>query len=869
MTSLTRLGTILLVAALALPLVPASHAQERSGPHPWKLAYAKRLAEEKLERIEAREKREAARRKLAREERRRGKATVRGGLRARPARPDAAPAAPYVAAPAPRAGLRFGRTVISPPANVIVNDRTGDGTISGQSETAIVSVGDRMVAAWNDGQGFPADDTQGWATSSDGGLTWVDGGPPPNPTLPAGGTSFVWTSDPVLTVDERSGAIYYSALCDLLVSGQLRSGIGVLKGRWSGNTFTWTNGVVARHNPWSNDFLDKQWIVADSVSHRVFLTCSRFLNDFSRIEFQFADSTLASWSSPQLISLNIATENGWVQGSRPIVDGDGRVYVMYYLIGQGEADYYRVARSQNGGASFTAPVTAATIFTNFGTGAPGFNRPIGVQFAGLAVDRSHGAARGRLYLSWAESINWLDDVDAIGQGTSKSEVEPNNSIFNATTAVTGQTLRGSISGGTDIDLFAIPLTAGQHFIAAADSVQSGAVFRLRMFAGDGATALTFTTFDATVNPTAQNPNGIPSGWLFTAPSDGTYLLRIDSQSGTGAYRVRLGSADRNGERGRDQRDVFVASSDDGTTWSTPVRLNEDPVGFDNWLPEVTVAPDGGIYSAWYDFHDAPASTSGGQSHVYLARSGDGAITWTTLGAVTDVASAWPPGTSNIEPNQGDYIALFANNAYVWPCWADMRNGNPDVFTGRVPIIPNGVQVAFESVQVGASSVSIDWQATPADTVTMRLYRSEDGGPFQYEDLLYFDTGGAATYTDTTVVADHGYSYRLGKFVNGVEIFHGQVSVFLPLVFPLSLAPPRPNPVVGNSFGVAFSLATDEPAALILHDIGGREVFRRSVSLGRGSHTLSLPVDAGLHQGLYVLTIRQGDRNTSTRFHLVR
>jgi hypothetical protein len=333
--------------------------------------------------------------------------------------------------------------------------------------------------------------------------------------------------------------------------------------------------------------------------------------------------------------------------------------------------------------------------------------------------------------------------------------------------------------------------------------------------------------------------------------------------------VRTGFADRNGERGRDQRDVFVATSTDATTWSTPVRLNESPIGFDDWLPEVTVAPDGGAYSAWYDFSAAPAPTNGGESGVVLSRSGDGGITWTLLGAVTDTLSRWSASTTNIEPNQGDYISLFANASYVWPLWADARRGNPDVFTGRVPIIPNGAQVAFEAVRLGASSVSIDWQATPADTLTMRLYRSQDGGAFQYLDLLYFDTGGAATYTDTTVVADHGYSYRLGKFVNGVEIFHGQVSVFLPLVFPLSLSAPRPNPVVGGAFGVTFSLATDDPADLILHDVTGREVFRRSVALGRGSHTLTLPVGSELHQGLYILTLRQGGRNTSKRFHLVR
>jgi len=187
----------------------------------------------------------------------------------------------------------------------------------------------------------------------------------------------------------------------------------------------------------------------------------------------------------------------------------------------------------------------------------------------------------------------------------------------------------------------------------------------------------------------------------------------------------------------------------------------------------------------------------------------------------------------------------------------------------VPLIPNGRHVAFQAVRLGPQRVDLDWSTSPADTLTMRLYRSEDGGAFQFLDLLAFDSGGLASYADTTVVGNHGYAYRLGQFVNGVEIFSGQVSVFLPVSFPLSLAPPRPNPVVGSSFGVSFALATNDPAEIVLYDITGREVFRRDVSLGQGTHTLTLPVDGKLHHGMYVMTLRQGDRKTSARFHLVR
>jgi hypothetical protein len=515
--------------------------------------------------------------------------------------------------------------------------------------------------------------------------------------------------------------------------------------------------------------------------------------------------------------------------------------------------------------SFGAAVTAVTLYTNFGTGAPAFNRPLGVQFASLGVDRSHGPNRGRLYMAWAESINWLDDLGNLGGGGNKSEVEPNGTPINATPATVPQTLRGNVTSASDVDLFAIPLTAGQHVIVAADSTAFGNELSLVLLAGDGVSRLTFTTFDATVNP----PAGAPSGWMFTAPVTGTYYVRVGSRFGAGGYRVRLAFADQSGERGRDQRDVFVGWSPDGVSWSTPQRVNEEPPGFDNWLPEVAVAPDGGVYCAWYDFRDAPLPTSGGESHVYLARSGDGGATWTTLGAVTDTLSRWSVLLNNIEPNQGDYIALFANASFVWPCWADGRRGNPDVFAARVPLIPNGAQVAFEDVRLSFNRIAIDWSTTPPDTLTMRLYRSTDNGPFDYLDLVYFDTGGALTYTDTTVTGDHGYSYRLGKFQSGIEIFYGQVSVFLPGSFPLSISRPDPSPVTSSTFTVDIVLATSQPAELVLHDIAGRAIERQAVNLGQGPHTVTFHVGSDVGQGLYFLRLRQGGADKTTKVHLVR
>ncbi len=765
-----------------------------------------------------------------------------------------------------RRSTPFGASAFTPPANRIVNNRVGDVPDAGQSETAIVAFGGRMVAAWNDGQGFQTfTDTQGWATSIDGGLTWVDRGAPPHPV---GVNAFQWTSDPVLTVNERTGAVYYAGLCDFSDAQGTKSGIAVVKGRWTNNTFAWGAPVIARNVDASLDFVDKQWIVADSVSGRVHLTYSRFPGGLSRVEYQSADSALTAFTTPKLLSLDTPTENGWVQGSRPIVDGDGRLFVMYYLIGQQELDYYRICRSTDGGATFTAPATAASFYANFGTGCPAFNRSLGIQFAGIAVDRSHGPDRGRLYLSWAESIDWLDDLGGMGTGTRVVEREPNDNAATANPVLVGQQVNATLSSLTDVDLFAVPLLAGQHLLVAADSTGASGELSLRLLASDGVTRLTFTTFDPTINPSAL---AAPSGWLFTAPAAGTYYVRIGARTGNGSYHLVTGFADRVGERGRDQRDVFVATSDDGITWSTPAALSDDAVGFDAFLPEVAVAADGGVYAAWFDYRDSPAATNGGQAAVYLARSGDGGGSWTTLGAVSDTLSNWTAAVSNIEPNQGDYLSLFADGTHVWPCWSDARRGNPDVFVAKVPLIPNGAQVALATAPtVSARAITLAWNVTPADTTTMRLYRAVDGGAFVYREVVQFSAAGTLTVTDTTVSLGHTYSYRLGRFQNGIEIFYGQVTVPIPTNLPLAMRGLWPNPLLqGDAFTVQLSVGSDAPIELTLFDLSGREVLHRTERPGLGMQQLSIPVGSHIRQGLYVLQARQNGRSVTRRLQIAR
>src|SRR5207248_757236 len=99
--------------------------------------------------------------------------------------------------------------------------------------------------------------------------------------------------------------------------------------------------------------------------------------------------------------------------------------------------------------------------------------------------------------------------------------------------------------------------------------------------------------------------------------------------------------------------------------------------FDDWLPEVAVGSDGFPYGIWFDWRDA-VSNCGGGSTIYTARSVDGGTSWAPSQRLASVITNWTFVSTNIIPNQGDYIHLYGGAAELRPVWADGRAGTPDV-----------------------------------------------------------------------------------------------------------------------------------------------------------------------------------------------
>lgn len=128
--------------------------------------------------------------------------------------------------------------------------------------------------------------------------------------------------------------------------------------------------------------------------------------------------------------------------------------------------------------------------------------------------------------------------------------------------------------------------------------------------------------------------------------------------------------------GTDISVYMMRSTNGGTTWSTPTRVNQDPIGNVQYFPWITCDPVTGDLSViFYDDRDTGAA----QAEAWVATSGDGGTTWTDF-RVSDVAFTPAPIPGLAGGYMGDYLGIAARDGYVYPVWTDNRSGQTLAYT---------------------------------------------------------------------------------------------------------------------------------------------------------------------------------------------
>ena len=385
---------------------------------------------------------------------------------------------------------------------------------------------------------------------------------------------------------------------------------------------------------------------------------------------------------------------------------------------------------------------------------------------------------------------------------------------------------------------------------------------MRLWCGDGQTRLAFSA------PVTARKRIV----LYTLPKTGDYLVSVaPMDDSTGSYRLGTGLAFQGPERGRDQRDVFTSSSDDGVTWSAPVRINDEGPGSDDWLPELAVARDGKPYALWFDWRAGDPSGCAAAATPYLARSDDGGGSWTAVGPSGETATLWWSVSSNLSPNMGDYIALSTGEHSVHPMWTDGRDGNPDVYFAAWALPLLAERVVGAGSEAEEDGIRVRWVA-PADAPLFgTMDRRSAGGPWTPVGSGESDGEGRVEVLDPDVEPGFRYQYRLRVETTEGEVPTVEQTVDVPANGPVRLAIERlgPNPSAGG-LRLGFLRQDLSPARVEVLDLSGRRVFSRDLGDEYGLRgVLDLGRETRLAPGLYVVRLAQSGRSVSAKLVVLR
>jgi hypothetical protein len=154
-----------------------------------------------------------------------------------------------------------------------------------------------------------------------------------------------------------------------------------------------------------------------------------------------------------------------------------------------------------------------------------------------------------------------------------------------------------------------------------------------------------------------------------------------------------------GSSNNDNGDIFyVRSTDNGATWSTPLKLNDDPDQqyHTQWMPSLSVNLAGKVTASWYDRRSVAtacnsATDPGCNYERYGAQSADNGATWGANFAISSAIIPQPQqqdsGVQSCYAGDYDYSTAQGTNAYV--TWTDGRRnvGGVQVQDVNLAVVP--------------------------------------------------------------------------------------------------------------------------------------------------------------------------------------
>jgi hypothetical protein len=401
-----------------------------------------------------------------------------------------------------------------------------------------------------------------------------------------------------------------------------------------------------------------------------------------------------------------------------------------------QTEKINIYRSTDNGLTFQAPVN----------GAPGFGAGVDHHDKEwIAVDNYPGPGYGNVYMAWRDfSSNSLNNGILFTRSTDDGLTwAPAGGTHVRTPSATGPALHGTegayVTVGPDHSVYVFwwefsksgqlkmrkstdqGVSFGDTAVVVAELKSNGG------FGDLGLTDASGRSFDTNAFPQAAvNP---VTGDIYVVYADRT-------------------------KSSVDKADIFFTqSTDGGTHWSEPARVNDDATNNDQWQPALAMTPDGshvGVF--WYDRRLDPANNLIDRFGVIGSVSGH-TVSFGPNFRITDVSFppvfGQDPGFVN-PAYMGDYDVAVADNSFFYTTWGDNRLGNafhanqPDVRLAKIPVTGPLAALTAAGAVGDTSSAQILTPAARQPVLTEAMHRRAVAGTdtaLQGSDIFIADLGG--------------------------------------------------------------------------------------------------------------------------------
>lgn len=214
---------------------------------------------------------------------------------------------------------------------------------------------------------------------------------------------------------------------------------------------------------------------------------------------------------------------------------------------------------------------------------------------------------------------------------------------------------------------------------------------------------------------------------------------------------------------------FSRSTNGGTTWSAPVKVNDPPSSndqFNQWL--VLDEATGALALTYYDTVADPGRR---KADVWYQSSWDDGATWAPAVRVTSVGTDETVDGANLGNQFGDYNGLSGIAGTFFPSWTDRRgNEREEIWTAKVedPICaPPGAPAIGAATVAGPNQIAVSWSNGIPSAQSFDVYRALGTCAAPGSWSRVGSSVGASPFTDGGVSGGSSYAYRVrGRDLTG-------------------------------------------------------------------------------------------------------